>query len=137
MVLGDVDRWLAVLAARIHGGMLIYLAAVPYLKAIPYMSPKKSADKTDYVALVNDYGQLFQAVKPSSIYPVLSNLSAMISKYGLEPLSYDISEASVTAHIRSRNMDKVLAFRKNFKGQCTEITKEGPYYNFAVTVEVP
>jgi len=128
-------KGLAIVAVCALVGFFFTILSVPYIKALKGMvPPPKQANSVNYVEVVNDYGELFQAVPKSDISSKLSALQTEIAKYGLEPLSYDISETSITAHIRTRDMKKALAFRKNFTGQCSDIEKEGPYYNFSVTV---
>ena len=128
-------KGLAIVAVCTAIGLFFTVLSIPYVKALKGMAPPPKQEKAvNYVEVVNDYGELFQAVPKSDISSKLSLLQTEIAKYGLEPLSYDISEASITAHIRTRDMKKALAFRKNFTGQCSDIRKEGPYYNFSVTI---
>ena len=128
-------KGLAIVAVCAAIGLFFIILSVPYVKALKGMAPPPKQEKSvNYVEVVNDYGKLFQAVPKSDISSKLSTLQTEIAKYELEPLSYDISETSITAHIRTRNMKKALAFRKDFTGQCSNIEKEGPYYNFSVVI---
>lgn len=133
-IMSNVFKGLGVAALATVIGTVFLALSMPYLKALPHM--KVEEKKGNYLEIVSDYGKLFEKVRPLDISKQLFSISTQLEKYELEPISYNIAETSITVHIRTRDMNKALAFRKDFKGNSSEIIKEGPYFNFSITLEV-
>jgi hypothetical protein len=86
--------------------------------------------------MLGDYAEFIESQQTKPVAPVVDKVIQSLIQNELEPISLDISQSSVVAHVRTRDLDKALNFRKQFEGQCTDITKDGPYFEFSFTVEV-
>ena len=134
----SVFKGLAVICLCLIVGGLFHVMALPYVKSLANMTVPKDAQGNviTYTQTLNDYAAFIDYEKNMKVSLMINSVFDSLIKYSLEPISFDIAEKSVTAQVRTRDMDKALAFRKDFESQCTDITKEGPYFVFAFTVEV-
>ncbi len=134
----SVLKGLAVICLCLIIGGLFHLMAVPYVKSLVNMTVPQGTQSNvvAYTQTLNDYAAFIDYEKNAKVSLTIDSIIDSLIKDGLEPISFDIAEKSVTAQVRTRDMDKALNFRKNFESQCTDITKEGPYFLFAFTVEV-
>jgi len=134
----SILKGLAVISLCLIIGSLFHLMAVPYVKSLVNMTVPQGTQSSvaAYTQTLNDYAAFIDYEKNAKVSLTIDSIIDSLIKDGLEPISFDIAEKSVTAQVRTRDMDKALNFRKNFESQCTDITKEGPYFLFAFTVEV-
>jgi len=138
-VVPSVLKGLAIFAIALIIGSVFHIMAIPYAKVgIPQQATTQIDQATldNYTKMLNDYAEFIESQQTKPVSPVIDKVIQSLIQNELEPISLDISKSSVVAHVRTRDLDKALNFRKQFEGQCTDITKNGPYFEFSFTVEV-